>query len=247
MFDLDYDRKTSEDLFTRSLKFLSEYPRTRHKDQDALNVVYNHNYTQLPNKFNRFVDYARNANQDRVENKIYHFVGTTLRVWSKSALNRLWFSYFVKTPFCTPRVFWDFRQAIDKYIADYQRIADQKLKTIQNVFKLTTERQRVFFIDPDDQKYIAENIGFDGSEIGLNAKSENAVDKLISQMKQTNSADSDSKRTFLIKIPAEEYDVVKKRLLEEKFVENEDFVNIDDLFVAPVLDLPRSYKFILQM
>ena len=247
ILDLDQERKNSEDLLTRCLNFLKAHPDSTHLDQDALNAIFADLYFRLPESFNYLTNYARKLQGNRIEPKTYHYVVNSLQVDSKDVFNQLWFSYFIKTPFCTPRIFWDFRQTIDKYIVDYQRIADQKLKPIQHAFKFITERQRVFFIDPNDQKYIAENIGFDGSEIGLNAKSENAVEKLISQMKQSNSADSKSKRIFLIKLPAEEYDVVKKKLVAENFVENEDFVNVDDLFVAPVLDLPRSYRFVLQM
>ena len=245
ILDLEQARKNSEDLLTRCLNFLREHPNTDFQDQDALNVIFNHNYLKLPNSFNRYTNYSRI--EDGIQKFIYHYNGTILRVWSKSPYNRLWFEYFVKTPFCTPDVFGNFRQAVDKYTTDYKNLTEQKLKTIQQVFKLVTTRQRVFFAAHDDQAEIEKTIGFDGFEIGLNAKAQNAVENLIQQMKQTNSADSKQKRIFLIKIPAQQYGSVRKRLLEERFIENEDFVNVDNLFTAPVLNMPLSYRFILQM
>ncbi len=247
ILDLDQERKNSEDLLTRCLNFLKAHPDSTHLDQDALNAIFADLYFRLPESFNYLTNYARKLQGNRIDQKTYHYVVDSLRIDSKDVYNRLWFEYFIKTSFCTPRIFWDFRQTIDKYIVDYQRIADQKLKPIQHAFKFITERQRVFFIDPKDQKYIAENIGFDGSEIGLNAKSENAVEKLISQMKQSNSADSKSKRIFLIKIPADQYKTIREKLLAEKFIEFEDFVNIDDLFLAPDMLLPNHNHFIRQM
>lgn len=245
ILDLEQARNNSEDLLTRCLNFLREHPNTDFQDQDALNVIFNHNYLKLPNSFNRYTNYSRI--EDGIQKFIYHYNGTILRVWSKSPYNRLWFEYFVKTPFCTPDVFGNFRQAVDKYTTDYKNLTEQKLKTIQQVFKLVTTRQRVFFAAHDDQAEIEKTIGFDGFEIGLNAKAQNAVENLIQQMKQTNSADSKQKRIFLIKIPAQQYGSVRKRLLEERFIENEDFVNVDNLFTAPVLNMPLSYRFILQM
>ena len=247
ILDLDQARKNPEgDLLTRCLKFLVEHPDSTHLDQDALNFVFAKNYKQLPASFNHLVNYVRKlVKPNRVEPESYHYIVDTLGLNMKDVYNQLWFKYFVKSPFCTPQIFWNLRQLIDKYIVDYQTIGDAKIKRAEKIFKIAMDRQRTFFVDREHSSDIPKIFGLKGGEIGIDPNRENAVDRLINMMKQSNSPNSTEKRIYFIE--PKNYSEIRKRLIAEGFKEDEDFTNLADIFNAPRLDLPGQNSFIRKM
>lgn len=247
ILDLEQARKNSEDLLTRCLNFLKAHPDSTHLDQDALNAIFADLYFRLPESFNHLVNYSRKLVGNRIEAETYHYVVTSLHFDSKDVYNRLWFSYFTKTSFYTQENFLQLRQSFDKHLGNYRKICEQKLQMIRKAFKLITERQRVFFTEPKNQKIIAETFGVDGSETGLNSNAEHAVEKLIDMMKKSQSEQFDSKRIYLLKIPADQYQTIREKLIEENFVEFEDFLSVDEIFAVPDVNLPSSNIFLRYM
>ena len=243
ILDLDQARNNPEDLLTRCLNFLRDNPDSTHLDQDALNAIFANLYFRLPESFNHLVNYARKLGL-QISAETYHYVVSSLQLDSTDVFNQLWFEYFIKTPFCTQENFLQLKNLIDEHRDNHQKMSEQKLQLIRKMFKIMTERQRVFFTDPQNQKSIEDSFGVDGSEIGLNSAAENAVEKLIDMMKKSQS---ESKRIYLLKIPPDQYQKIREQLVEEKFTEFEDFLNIDDLFVAPAWNLPNSNSFVRQM
>ena len=249
ILDLDQARKNPErDLLTRCLKFLIEHPDSTHLDQDALNFVFAGNYKQLPVSFNHLVNYVRKLVQpNRVEPESYHYIVDTLGLNMKDVYNKFWFKYFIKSPFCTPQIFWSLREAVDKYIVDYQKIGDSHIKRAEKIFKLAIDRPRTFFMPPENAQDVPKMFGLAGKEVGINANSPSALNSLIIQMKTYNAPDSNNKRLYLIFVEPKKYEEIRDKLKSEGFKEDEDFANLDGLFAAPKMNLPGQNSFVRKM
>ena len=249
LFDLNKIReeKDSDDLLTNCLKILHEHPDYPWLDQDALNVVFLNKTEHIPSSFNHMIKLTRNQSNPKIEREIYHYVSDTLQLNMHDIYNRLWFEYFVKSPFCTPSIFRNLESMLSNPIGDYKRQCEEKINRAKRIASLSIERPRTFFMNPDDAKKVPEMFGIRGNEFGINSNAPNSLDLLLDRMKSSNAPDSNDKRIYFISVEPKRYDEIRNRLVSEGFKEDEDFTNFDGLFSTPNFNLPAQNFFVRRM
>lgn len=92
--------REQKDTILAGIRFVGEHPQYMYLDQDVLNYCFSTSYLRLPMKFNRIVFLARDENELHIEKKIYHYASLpfTLGLYVNDPYNRLFMSYFIKTP-----------------------------------------------------------------------------------------------------------------------------------------------------
>lgn len=248
IIDLDQARKNPDgDLLSRCLRFLVANPKSTHLDQDALNFVFADNYIHLPASFNHLVNYVRRLQPNQIARESYHYIVNTLTFDTRDIFNRLWFEYFLRTPYLTPNLFERLQSMLDAIIDKKRRIADEKIQRATKISKLALERPRTFFMNPDDAKKIPNIFGLNGEELGINASASNSTDLLVQSMLESNSHFSNQKRIYFIFVEPQRYLEIRERLVAEGFQEDEDFANLDEIFSLPRNFLPGANTLVRQM
>lgn len=197
---------------SEGLNFLREHPENKFLDQDILNYCFSTRTLKLPVKFNQFVREARFKKEFPTE-KIYHYIAGSLRFDFNDEFNRLWFRYFLKTP-------WFGEETLKNLCAVVQQTGtDLKNSTIE-ISALMSGKTRAFFVEPAKVESLRKIFSIRDDELIIPAKDEGSLQKLIDAMKT-----SQGKTLFFImtenflkkKFPL-------KRLTKARFVENKDFL-----------------------
>lgn len=226
-FDLKLLRARSDkDLLTYCLRFLQQNPSCTHLDQDALNAVFANQYVQLPVRFNRFVSRARESQFDRqsIKREIYHYITTTLAMDLNDVYNRLWFSYFVKTPFYSMDCFSRIAKSYEDYTNYLLRVFGSKMEMVRRLLVLMTSRKRCFISEKNRIDSLKKFLHLKSSETVFNALSPNVINAVISKTRSENQ-----KYVIFIMTRAEVYFAIRHRFLAVGLKENIDFVNCNDL------------------
>lgn len=82
----------------KTLEYLIENPESNLFDQDALNVIYKDSILLLEEKWNSFVLVLKSKNVKKMENRIYHYVGDLLQLYSDYQLDKEYFRTICRTP-----------------------------------------------------------------------------------------------------------------------------------------------------
>ncbi len=94
--------RREEKILTEGLQFNKAHPECDGNDQSILNYCFATQTVKLPQKFNVLVEYARMNNDFATADRICHYItsshGRGYGLDAADAYNRLWLSYFVKTP-----------------------------------------------------------------------------------------------------------------------------------------------------
>ncbi|MBR1420079.1 MAG: hypothetical protein IJ575_03340 [Selenomonadaceae bacterium] len=220
LLDLTQLRKlmNGSNLLSRCIDILVQYPESPNLDQDALNILFRDNYLKLPVKFNRLVHVARKfGNPKKAGREITHFSDRSHGINFKDDFNRLWFSYFLRTPFYSNDVImelFDTSQDLNRHVAHlWKKIAN-----------LSLTRRRGFFIYPKDMERVVNFIGKNDGDIGLNAAFPDAIDNLVNEMKSQRG-----NMIFFINVDSNEFSNIRDSLVKHGFKENEDFFNVKEL------------------
>ncbi len=80
------------------LNYLKQTTESRLPDQDALNVLYGDKILFLDESWNYFAIYVRKEKEIKLENKIYHFAGTQLALYSLTEMDQLYYETILRTP-----------------------------------------------------------------------------------------------------------------------------------------------------
>ena len=225
--DLNLLRAHSDkDLFSYCLRFLQQNPSCTHPDQDALNAVFANQYVQLPLKFNRFVSRARESQFDKqtIKREIYHYITTTLDIHLDDVYNRLWFSYFIKTPFFSMDCFDHIAKSYDTYTNYLFKRFGSTMDTFRSLLTLMTSRKRCFISERSHLDTLKKFFDVQPSETVFNALSNNIADAIISKITSENI-----RYIIFIMTREEVYFSIRHRFLAAGLKENIDFVNCYDL------------------
>ena len=217
--------REEEIKITNGLRFRAQNPRYHdYFDQNVLNYCFSTQALKLPIKFNRFTGYARSSNEP-VGKKIYHFAGGSfgygLGLDVTDPFNRLWMSYFLKTP-------WFNENLIQNIYGGFRQIREELEDYLVKLSSLMQGRKRAFFIEPNKAEIMKQHFSIREDEEVILAEGENAVKKLIAAMKK-----SGGKSVFFIITGG----YFKQRfpgpqLIKEGFVSGRDFVNGWDILSA---------------
>lgn len=213
------------DLFTRCLKYMKQFP-SGHRDQDALNGIFANDFVALPINFNHYISRARKLPELKIEREIYHYVLGRVGLEMKDPFNRLWFSYFIKTSFCSPDSIWHFFLDMESSVNKLKKNADTKFKHAKKFFELSMKLPRIFFTRQDQINEIQKKFGIKRNDAIIDSAAKNSIETLIKIMQQTNFEGSNQKRVYLIHVDAKSYAGIRDKLKDSGFKENEDFFDI---------------------
>ena len=85
--------------------FLLAHPGCDCPDQDVLNYFFAADYQALPVRYNRFVELARLHREPVAATGIYHYAGGQVDALQADGFMRLFWSCFVRTPWCGAKFF----------------------------------------------------------------------------------------------------------------------------------------------
>ena len=225
--------RAEKEILLNGIKFISEHPQCDCLDQDALNYLFSKDYVKLPAKFDVFVTHERFTRQTEKPPyaAIYHYVVDTASLNINDPFNRLWMSYFVKTP-------WFNLEAVERLYASVRQMHVGLKNSMIQVSAAVSGKTRAFFITPnniDATKKIF--LVRDDEEIFL-AEDQSSLQKLIDAMN-----DSRGKKIFFILMLGFPF----RALTEAGFVFGRDFLNGFD-FLSEAHGLPlNSHQFIKAM
>ena len=230
LFDLDKLRKNfggGWQLLKQCLKILSQNPRSISFDQDALNILFKDNFFKLPVKFNHIATWICGDTNFKIANEIYHYCGGSLGIDMKVSINRLWFSYFIKTPFCNPNAFENIAARYDEILEQFRQLDDNRRNLFQKILKASLNRRRIFFVCPNDETTIFGAFGRRDDDIIIDATRENAP----AFMFQIAEKFRDHIVIFIC-IASKNYPEICRELLVLGLNENENFFNGLDLITS---------------
>ena len=217
--------RDEEDNILSGIKFIGENPKCNLGDQDVLNYLFSTRNLKLPTKFNRLVKMARNYGDFKVKNSICHYVAGkySLGLNMGDPFNRLWWSYFIKTP-------WFGIDTIGKIL----QVAKDSMYQ-QPV--APPGKSRVFVVDEEHADLIEKNFSVRDAEkvIVVDHKSEKSLRKLLDLMN-----DLKGNNVFFVGIPN-----IDSRLLN--FAEGKDFVNVSAFYSPMWMNLTNNYNLLLSM
>ena len=227
VIDLNSIRSSEGKFFENCVDILQQNPRNTSLDQDALNIMFKDNFFKLPVNFNHIVTNIKYDAAYEIANEIYHYVGNTLSTDLQIKLNRLWFEYFLKTPFFDSK---SFKNLVESFDSSLQNCA-QKLEDTRAMFlkalKLTADRRRVFLVYPADEELIFEIFGRAEDDIVINAMRNDALSIILQMFQRFRGV-----MILFIYISPEFFPDVREILLSNDLQMNEDFFNVFDLILS---------------
>ena len=219
--------RNANKILMNGIKFIAENPRFVYFDQDILNYCFSTMFLKLPVKFNRYVMLARLENELATEKKIYHYAGgkNGLGLDTSDPFNRLWWSYFIKTP-------WFDVNTIDKL---FKGATDSMLQ-MSNV---SPDKTHVFVVDEEHAFQIERNFSVHDTEevIIVDTESEENLQQLTELMNASRG-----KKIFFVGIPN-----IDTKLLEMGFAKDKDFFNVCGFYSPIWADLTSNYNLILSI
>ena len=219
--------RNEEDNILSGIKFRGEHPQYVLWDQEILNYCFSTRTLKLPGTFNSLVLHMREYGIFTVKDEIYHYAAGeyTLGLDMSDPFNRLWWSYFIKTP-------WFDVDTIDKI---FKRAANY----MSQLPVVSPDKTRAFIVDEEHACQIEKNFSVRDAEevIVVDNESEESLERLTKLI-----SDSKGKKIFFIGIPN-----IDKKLLEMRFVRGKDFFNISGFYSPIWMNRTNNYNLILSM
>ena len=187
-------------------------------EQDILNYLFSEKYQKLPGKFNLVINWERKKGERplRLEKAIYHYAGgdvTKPSFDTDDIYNRIYFEYFLKTPWANVDMFGNLNKALDKMFSTYFNRITENFLHVTNVL---SKRRRAFFIEDKFLEFAKQIFEIRDDEFIMS--SSEGVDKLIKELN-----DSNGEKIFYIL--TNNYWRLVSLLYKKNFAEGTDFVN----------------------
>lgn len=200
-----------ENFFYKGVQWLADNPQCNCPDQDILNNFFFNTYRKLPPEFNSFVEIEKRISDGKIYEKIYHYAGNvSLGFDMQNPYDHLFFKYFVKTP-------WFNLQFIENAYRVMQRIHIECKDFMLKVTEMLSGKERAFFVSADDIETMKKFFSIKDTEEVIAVSENDTLDVLISSMRK-----SQGKKLFFIMV---NYSLLKEKLIETGFVENQDFLD----------------------
>lgn len=150
-------------------------------DQTILNRCFQGKTLHLPVKFNRLVKICRVKKINQIEGMIYHFNGgnsiTSFGLNMSDIYNRLWMSYFIRTPFFDAN---SIGRLYEEFLNVLTNLENYCLKTSA----MMSGKTRAFFVEPKDAEAMKKNFSIRDDEEIILFEDEKSLDKLLVAMKK---------------------------------------------------------------
>ena len=209
--------RDSKETLKAGIKLISENLQYEATDQEILNYCFAKNSLQLPVKFNRLVKWSRYYKETQIDRMIYHYnshLSTKgLGLDMSDPFNRLWMSYFIRTPFFD-------ENSIERLYESFKKIRDDLVKHRMKIASIVSGKTRAFFVEPAKIKARKKFFYMRDDELIIPAEDESSLQKLIDAMKS-------SQGKYVFFILTEKFmkgDFPIERLTSEGFVDGKDFV-----------------------
>ena len=234
LMNLKYLRQ-AEEVIATGIKFIAANPEYKLFDQDVLNHCFAAESLQLPVKFNRLVKWCRRQKEQHIGKKIYHYNGfvstRTFGLDMSDPFNRLWMSYFIKTP-------WFDAETIGRMYAGVRQVHAELKQEMIKVSAMVSGKTRAFFVLPEDIDGLKEIFFVRDNEEIIPVESDESLITLLNAMNVSRG-----RKIFFIMIRKFPFEV----LTEAGFVRDEDFVDGAD-FLSEEYGVPlNSYPLIQAM
>ena len=234
--------KDEEETLNKGIEFTSSNTQYSCDDQTILNYCFEKKSFHLPVKFNRLVKWDRWQKVTQIDKKIYHFNHHSsekgLGFDMNDPYNRLWMSYFIRTP-------WFDAESIGRLYENFQKTRNDLKDYVAKVSANMSNKSRGFFFEPKKEKSMKKVFSIRDDEEVILAENVDSIKKLIMSMKQAAG-----KKVFFIltgdyltqnflgkKFP---FDQLKK----EGFIEGKDFLKGWDLLSSTNGSKFNSYSLI---
>ena len=203
-----------EETILKGVEFRGNNPKQKYLEQTVLNYCFSARTLKLPVKFNTFVRQVRASGANPEEN-IYHYAGGTSRpgLDLNDPFNKLWLSYFIRTPFFN-------EDSIGRIYERFKKIRNDTKDIPLKIATVMPGKMRAFFVEPQKADAMKKFFAVKNYEEIILAENEASLQKLINAM-QT------SKGMCIFFIMTENFlrkkfpfDMLKK----EGFTEGKDFV-----------------------
>ena len=206
--------RCEEETIRDGLKFAKENPQlVKYPLDGLLNHCFIKRALRLPEKFNCILYVP--ANRETIGRKIYHYVGlgSSLGMDTSDPPNRLWFSYFIRTP-------WFNADSIGNLYKTFMRQYNILKHLASTTSAIVACKTRAFFIEPSQINEMKKYFSIRDDEEIIPAENEESIQNLIDAMKA-----SQGKCVFFIMTDKFlKKDFPFDKLTENDFVENKDFV-----------------------
>ena len=209
LFDLEYLRN-NDAVLADGYKFLCEHPQCKYFDQDILNYCFAARSVKLPAKFDQFVITERLSKNPRpIMRTIYHYTGNSIQLDLNERFNRLYFEYFVKTPWLDINALGNVFKAVDA-------VNKMKQNALLGVIRLIGKKKRAFFIEEKNIPVFRALFEIADNELIIDASNSDALMKMVDALKTRKTV------CFII---SGNYSGFRNFLLSQHFVEGTDFID----------------------
>ena len=206
VMNLNYLRRSTETIL-HGIKWRGEHPQCNCFDQDILNYLFSKKYLKLPAQFDRFICNERSQGVSETRNAIYHC--TALNLQMDDIYNRLWISYFIRTPFFDA-------QTIGRLYNGFRQMHGGLKKSLINLSALMSGKTRAFFVPPQSVDAVKKIFSIRDDEEIILAENKSSLQKLIDTMNASRG-----KKVFFIMLKKFPFQV----LTQANFIANRDFLN----------------------
>lgn len=209
--------RSEEANLNECIQFMAVNDPANANDQEILNRCFEQKTLHLPVKFNRLIKWDRRQKITDIDGKIYHYahadsilgLGTDMN----DPLNRLWMSYFIKTP-------WFDADSIGRLYNEFRRLRNNFADYTLNLSRDLSKKSRAFFVEPKRLPSMKKNFSIRDDEEIILEENATSVEKLLQSMRN-----SKGRKVFFI---LTEETLTKKfpfaRLTDEGFVQGKDFI-----------------------
>ena len=213
--------RNEEEKIMDGVKFVTEkkYPFI---DQEALNYCYSEEALHLPRKFNVHVRAQPRFSDTPIERKIYHYLGRgeSLYLDMRDKFNRLWFSYFEKTPFFN-------KSTIENLYNGVRELNVQRQDLMAQISAMVSGKLRAFVTVPQNVDALTKVFYVHEGEEIFQINSPNWLNELANEMKN-----SVGKKIYFM-LTAGIYPQLRGALMQVGFVEGRDFLNAE-MFLSEI-------------
>ena len=180
-------------------------------DNDVLNYLFSERYLKLPYRFNSIVGDIRRTEPKphRFEKAIYHFAGKKPDLNTDDVFNRLYFEYFLKTPWANADMFGNIDKAVKQIFNEYSNI-------LLYVTNLLGSRRRAFLVERGFLELARQIFAINADELVMDLSTE--AETLIREMNANRGK-------IILFILVGNYPQIRDFLTGKSFVEDMDFIN----------------------
>lgn len=215
------------DIVRKGMQFFAENPQLLiWPDQTLFNYCFSTRTVRLPKKFNFLLNGSQRA-KESLGRKIYHYVGlgSSLNLNMDDPFNKLWMSYFIKTPFFN-------EESIGRLYKCFLQSRSELKNSALKLSAMVSGKSRGFFIEDYKTDWLKKIFSIRDDEIIIPAKNKESIQELINAMKSV-------KGKFIFFIITDRWPKPElfpfDLLIKEGFVEGADFVKSWNY-----LDLPMN-------